>query len=843
MAGAGGRAPTRRGWSEVGLGAKDSLFGPAAATISAGFWKETSVTALPKGTELDGFTVDRVLGQGGFGITYLADDPTLDRHVAIKEYFPQMWALRDGATVSANSASTGDYNWGLQSFVNEAKTLARFRHPSIVHVNRTIEANGTAYMVLDYEEGDDFGKWLERLGRPPTQEELDGIAERLLDALSIVHRNRILHRDIAPDNIKIRKTGTPVLLDFGAAREAMGHRTGTMTGIVKHGYSPVEQYSRTGKDQGPWTDIYALGATLYKAVTGAAPPEAIDRLREDEFVPAARSARGMFRPGFLAAIDHALARDPADRPQTVTDWESELLAGGTTRRNETVPASRRADEKGAAGGNEQRRRRGGGWKWIAALLLIGLLGAGGYYYAGVIRPDEQDWTRARSLDTVAAYQTYLTEQPQGRHAAEANARIAALREAAAAAEQRQAEERRGQEQAAREQRDRDAWANADRQNTLEAYRAYLTAQPQGRFAAEANARIKALEEAERLRRANAEAEARRKEAEERRRREQAAALERRDSEAWGRAQRVDSVGAYQAYLRDFPSGQHADDARRRIGALTQEELGRKTEAEAKTSRFKPGQEIEDCANCPKLVVLPAGQVTIGSPAAEPARDKDEGPQHSVTIAKPFAVGKFEVTFEEWDACVADGGCNGHRPADQNGRGKKPVTNVSWNDAKAYVDWLSRKTGKRYRLLSEREWEYAARAGTTTRYSFGDRESELCDYANSADSSTTYDWRNQSCSDGVAATTAEVGRYKVNPFGLHDMHGNVWEWVEDCWNDSYQNAPTDGSAWTTGKCDDRVLRGGSWLSPAADLRAAKRGSYKLDTRLPAIGFRVARELDG
>ena len=246
-------------------------------------------------------------------------------------------------------------------------------------------------------------------------------------------------------------------------------------------------------------------------------------------------------------------------------------------------------------------------------------------------------------------------------------------------------------------------------------------------------------------------------------------------------------------------------------------------------QWEAGAVFRDCAECPEMVVVPAGEFMMGSPPSEEGRGNSEGPVHRVTIAEPFAVGKYEVTFEEWDACVSGGGCGGHRPDDEGwGRGRQPVINVSWEDAQAYVDWLSRKTGEDYRLLSEAEWEYAARAGTTTRYHWGDdigRNRANC-YGDCGDS-----WE----------FTAPVGSFAANGFGLHDMHGNAWEWVEDCWNGSYAGAPTDGSAWESGDCDRRVLRGGSSRYDPVFLRAANRLGYESGSRFNYYGFRVARTL--
>ena len=249
----------------------------------------------------------------------------------------------------------------------------------------------------------------------------------------------------------------------------------------------------------------------------------------------------------------------------------------------------------------------------------------------------------------------------------------------------------------------------------------------------------------------------------------------------------------------------------------------------------PGDTFRDCGECPEMVVVPPGSFRMGSPESEEGRVSDEGPVHEVTMARPFAVGVFEVTFREWDACVSDGGCGGYRPDDEWGRYENPVIYVSWEDAKGYVEWLRRKTGKGYRLLSEAEWEYVARAGTTTPFHTGRTIStEQANY----DGNYTYG----SGREGVyRERTTPVGSFEPNGFGLHDVHGNVWEWVEDCWNINYRRAPTDGSAWLRGDCDRRVLRGGSWGNVPGYLRSAVRLRDTAGGRSDEVGFRVARTL--
>jgi formylglycine-generating enzyme required for sulfatase activity len=229
-----------------------------------------------------------------------------------------------------------------------------------------------------------------------------------------------------------------------------------------------------------------------------------------------------------------------------------------------------------------------------------------------------------------------------------------------------------------------------------------------------------------------------------------------------------------------------------------------------------------------MIVVPAGKLKMGSPKSETGRYDDEGPQHEVTIAKPFAVSKYEVTFAEWDACVAASACP--HAADNWGRGQMPVINVSWDDAKRYVAWLSQKTGDAYRLLTEAEWEYAARAGTTTRYYWGNDPGK--NNANCSDCGSKWDGKQ----------TAPVGSFKPNAFGLYDMAGNVWEWVEDVGHVNYKGAPTDGSAWLEGgDPSTRVGRGGSWIDIPQRLRAAIRSWLMSDFRDIHRGFRVGRTL--
>ena len=259
--------------------------------------------------------------------------------------------------------------------------------------------------------------------------------------------------------------------------------------------------------------------------------------------------------------------------------------------------------------------------------------------------------------------------------------------------------------------------------------------------------------------------------------------------------------------------------------------------------------FRDCDLCPVMVKLPPAEFTMGSAEEEEGHQPNEGPQRLVKLSRPIAIGQFEITISDWDACVKDGGCKLQIKDEGWGRDKHPAINVSWEDISTqYLPWLSKRTGKKYRLPSEAEWEYAARASMGSdslapRFSFGNDGNELCGFGNGADATAKEQnggGTGADCRDGYA-TTAPTGSFKPNQFGLFDMHGNVWEWVEDCWNESYDNAPVDGKAWTEGDCTSRVVRGGSWNSDIPKLRSATRGWNQPSGRNRSIGFRVVREL--
>lgn len=437
-------------------------------------------------------------------------------------------------------------------------------------------------------------------------------------------------------------------------------------------------------------------------------------------------------------------------------------------------------------------------------------------------PEDALWSAVERGNSADDYDAYLNQYPKGKYAALAKSRKQKL-----------------EEQAQREaiQKEQDAWNSAESGNSEEAYNAYLKAYSAGQYAQLAQGRIRKLQTDTKAR---AEQEARQREAQ-------------AEQTHWQQAEQSNDKAKVNAYLTQYPSGRHAGDARQKLAQIEKEE-----------AELRPGKVFKDCADCPEMVVIPAGSFVMGSPAGETGRQDSEGPQHTVRVAQPFAMGKFEVTRGQFAAFARESGHNAgnecwtfeggkyEKRANRNWQNPgysqsddHPVACVNWDDAKAYVAWLARKTGKAYRLPSEAEWEYTARAGSSTARPWGDNPDDACRHANVMDSTgksqvSGVTWAIHNCNDG-AAYTARVGNYQANAFKLHDMIGNVWEWTEDCGNGNYNGAPTDGSAWTSGKCDVRVLRGGSWFINPDFARSAIRFGYDSTNRYNYIGLRVSRML--
>ncbi|MEF8713993.1 MAG: serine/threonine-protein kinase [Accumulibacter sp.] len=360
---------------------------PAASSPPAAA-AEASVgcNALPLGTHIGEFELINLVGIGGFGIVYLAHDLSLGRYVALKEYMPSSLAERvEGLTVAVKSARLAEtFAIGLRSFVNEARMLAQFDHRSLVKVYRFWEANGTAYMVMPFYEGITLRQALQKMPEPPSEQWLRGLIDPLLDALEVIHQENCFHRDIAPDNILLLADGRPLLLDFGAARRVIGDRTQALTVILKPGYAPLEQYAEDPHvKQGAWTDLYALAAVVYNAITRRPPMASVARSINDTMVPLTQAAAGRYSKTFLQAMDRALAVRPEDRPQSVAEFRA-LLAGSDVPDTLQVTVPQVTAQQAAAATVSQAPVEK---KRSKAMLLVGVGGtlaavaAGGAYYA------------------------------------------------------------------------------------------------------------------------------------------------------------------------------------------------------------------------------------------------------------------------------------------------------------------------------------------------------------------------------------------------------------------------------------------------------------------------------
>ncbi|MDO9235224.1 MAG: serine/threonine-protein kinase [Aquabacterium sp.] len=350
-----------------------------------------SGNGLPIGHRLHEFEIEGLVGEGGFGIVYLARDTQLHRTVAIKEYMPASLAMRAGdLSVTVRSERHREtFTLGMRSFVNEARLLASFDHPALIKVYRFWEENGTAYMVMPYYQGPTLKTWLREQPKPPDEAWLKGVLAPLLDALEVIHSDHCYHRDIAPDNILLLGPNKPLLLDFGAARRVIGDATQALTVILKPGYAPVEQYAEVpSMKQGPWTDVYALCAVVYASIMGKAPPPSVGRMMKDELVPLVQAAAGRYSAAFLAAIDAGLTVHPDQRLHDVAalrarlfvpDDDSErtlILPAQPWQATQVVARPSTGTGTDAAVVTKPPVKRKLGWL-VGGLSIVGLIGGGG----------------------------------------------------------------------------------------------------------------------------------------------------------------------------------------------------------------------------------------------------------------------------------------------------------------------------------------------------------------------------------------------------------------------------------------------------------------------------------
>lgn len=756
--------------------------------------------ALPIGTEINHYRIADVLGQGGFGVVYKAHHTHLDEQVVIKEFLPVELAGRHGSTVAPHSNSKQDlYSDCLRRFMEEGRTLVKLRHPNVVRCRDLFTANGTAYLVMDFEDGlslDQLIKALEQHNDFYTQVQLLHFLIPLAQGLAYIHDQGVLHRDIKPGNVFIRRNdGSPVIIDFGAAKQNFAIASQSQAPFTEF-YAPLEQIEGGGEAK-PTIDIHAFGALIYRLVSGSVGPKAEARAMallygsKDPLSPVSEVAKTKLSDSFCQLIDRCLAFRAGDRPQSMHEVAASLqkIAGKSLNHETSTPAKMPTATPSAAikvdkpvkPARTAKDPDSAGMvfptKWVAIVVAIAVLGVGGA------------WA--------------ISEFQQQREVAAEKERIMA--------EQRQADEAE--------------WAAANSANTIEAFEKYLAEFPEGLFVEAAKSRINALE---------LEAELQRKLAEQQEREKQREKEER------------DRLLAEQRERERIAEEQRKAEEQRRKAARALALAG-------------------------EMVSIRGGSFTIGCDLSSGC-DNRELPNKTVTI-KAFQIGKYEVTrakFAEFvratnyvtraeresggSTCYA--GVSGRDPfwdytsglswrnASLMGAGQgdnHPVVCVSQNDALKFIEWLNKETGMKFRLPTEAEWEYVARAGSRNTYGVTNNMESLCMYGNVNDSTVLPDgtyWNSKlSCTDGYAFT-APVGSYVANAFGVYDMIGNVKELMADCWNESLSNLPTNGSKTTSGDCVRTVERGGNFNTSPSFLRVSYRGNPGNEFRAIHTGFRLA-----
>ena len=895
--------------------------------------------ALPNGYRLEQYELRGVLSLGAYGIKYQAFDHDAGRQVAIREYLPDGVAARqdDTSVVPRSSTDKQTFDTGLGRFLDEARMQARIDHANLVKVHRTLRANGTGYVVMDYVEGETLAQLLKRRSTL-AETEFNAVVGPLLGPLELLHGHGFLHQDIRPGHIVVREDGTPVLLEIGGgrqvhggARQAFGDRAKSADLLVPSaGFSALEQYSSRSR-LGAWTDIYALGAVMYNCVSGRPPPDAPSRVIEDEMVPAAQAARSSYDAATLRAIDEALAVAGGERPSSIAAWRANLpFAAGSGRAAPKSSArlaargggfSPRGDAK-ESGGESKRRAQ---WKWMGPIAaIVGVITLLTYTDVGVLRsPGDQEQAVAAPAAPAAPVAALLAtlvvrSEPEGAQVLLGERELGAtplevadidpglydlslrhplyepieLEQALPGGVTTTVERDmvRATGSLAVETVPAGAWIEVDGERLDEttpttlrlptgATTLFVAASGYHREQVQAvvprndvatvevalrasiaygtltlalsppdadvmlpdveptySPGLELVEGAYRVvvSRQGFVAEDFTVDVTGDTEFEVALAPDPQPftvattpADAWVRFPTGDAP--YSPSMRLLPGDYRVQAVR--IGYRTWDEtISHGYAPTLREIELVPGiaefsDRLAGGANGPTMVLVPAGEFRMGCLAGAGCRDS-ELPARDVAVQASFALGKHEVTFADYDRFTNTTG----RPSATSPRGwdrsSTPVVNVSWEDAQAYADWLTAQTGRRYRLPSEAEWEFAARSGNSSAYSWGDAIGEALANCNGCASR----WDN--------LRPAPVGSFLANPWGLHDMHGNVWEWVQDCYSSTHDGAPADESARTDGDCNRRVLRGGSWSNSPGLLRAPTREWDDVSMRAVEIGFRVA-----
>jgi len=720
--------------------------------------RRVSSNALPVGTRLGEFEIIGVIGQGGFGIVYLARDHSLGRDVALKEYMPAAFAGRDEYHVtilSENYAET--FMLGLQSFVKEAQLLAKFDHSSLVKVYRFWEANGTGYMAMPFYDAPTLKQMLKGDYRAWADEAwLKSFLGDVLDALQVLHSKQCYHRDIAPDNILMLDHSKPVLLDFGAARRVIGDMTQALTVILKPGFAPIEQYGDMGNfSQGPWTDLYALAAVVYFVITGKVPPAAMARFVSDSLVPLASCAAERFSLPFLQALDAALNVRPEQRPQNVAQFRA-LLGLPAPVVPPVRPALRAAVAAADAGGTTPASTPPSAPQVTvptsAPLLTTAPPAVPSDTPPDLPPVDDLDVTVMPPPSGVPLTQPVteqtVTQQPSAEHSP--------------------TQQPITQQPTTQPPTTQDSIGQQS-----------IAPQP---VAPPARSRRPVVL-------------------------------------AGGLALAALAAGML------WPRSEQPAPAPRIAAVVPAPARAVPAKPVAPVAPGCPLKLPDGSAGCPVMVAVAGGTYRMGAMPNDPGAAAEEFGGSAATIA-PFHLAATEVTRQDWQLCVDDGACKavGERAASD---GKLPVTNVSWDAGQQYIAWLSARTGVRYRLPTEAEWEYAARGpGAARVFPWGDAIGAGNAHCGQCGSTLPI---------SAAAPVASFAAHD----GLHDMVGNVYEWVEDCWYGSHADAPTKPDPKEVAACSRRVQKGGAFDSPEADVRPIARTWGERAQGDARVGFRLAR----
>lgn len=776
--------------------------------------RQEQSTHLPIGTRLGEYEIQEVLGQGGFGITYKAWDATLACFVALKEYFPKHLANRSNDSVSIRPISADDassYEKGLHSFVEEARTLAQFQHPGVVPVKRMVKANNTAYMVMGFVEGQTLSEYMRDHNSQVEPSKLVAWTEQILDALEKVHAAGLLHRDIKPGNVYIGSDGHAMLLDFGAARRVAAEASQSITGVISAGYSPIEQYSESTKNQGPWTDIYSLSATLYRCITGEKPIEATTRRDDmddgdpDPIPPIPPEAFPQYPAGFINAVSGGLVVIRKNRIQSVAQFRAMMKASGSTASPKpkptpapqatpkSVPKNRPDDSVHSGphavppGKNSTTNdsptvssKRGLHLTLIGiVVVLVGVVAVNPFKSddpiidLGGSNTDADDTT----VDTIVEpelHDVIIRVTPEN---SVNSISVEGQRIRNGVSTQLETGQYQVNIDAIDPYQDLSAEFNVNDKSTDFRWELSTRTVPMRLNVTPSNARVV-----------------------------------------------LPDLPASVTYFNGIELA--AQEHRVRFIApgyetlTTTIDLRDGSDWNVRLTRLDPLASFSG-----QFVSIPSGSFLMGGD-----RYNDEAPIHRVYLDS-FQLQANEVKWGDYKLCVNDGVCSA--PSGSTSfADNEPVRGVSWNDAQNFIRWINSKTSGGYRLPSEAEWEYAARAGTEDRYPTGAKL--YCSEARFGRA------ENGDCYDGTEGPVA-VRSYSPNSFGLYDMSGNVIEWLEDCFYNDYNGAPEDGSAWIRDSaCTVRAMRGGGWASSMESSALPYRNSDNVDSTFTDVGFRLAKD---